>query len=238
MASPRIPFGPEWTRELSLADGTQVTIRAVRPEDRRELHDGILELSPAARTRRFFTSAFEPTEAALRYLTEVDQENHVAIGAVVASLDLKEERGVGIARFVRLADEPTVAEAAITVLDAYQGRGIGKVLLKELARIAYGKGIRRFRAEVLAENTAMLALLGEVGVTLRTEETTDATRVIDVALRSKRTPLEKLLKIAALAMKFSFFSSASAPAKSNAPEAGAEGEADGDEQAESRDRSP
>jgi len=74
---------------------------------------------------------------------------------------------VGIARFIRLKDDPAVAEAAVTVVDHMQRRGLGKLLVSALAQAARERGITRFRAEVLRTNEAMLALLRELDETAR-----------------------------------------------------------------------
>lgn len=104
----------------------------------------------------------------LRYLTEVDGRDHVAWAA------LDEERpglpGMGVARYARLPDEPEVAEAAITVVDAYQGRGLGTVLLGVLAGTARDHRITTFCNYVLADNEAMIRLLDELGAELVPEE--------------------------------------------------------------------
>jgi len=157
------PFGPEWRLERTLRDGTLLTLRPVVPEDRAEVARAIAHLSPETRMRRFLTAVVEPSESVLRYLTCVDQKDHVAIAATVPSPDLKEEHGVGIARFVRLKDDHEAAEAAITVVDEWQHRGVGRELLTALARVAWSLGVRRFRAEVLASNLPIRAILEQVG---------------------------------------------------------------------------
>lgn len=154
---------PSWRVTRTLRDGSVVTIRPVVPEDREELRRGLMELSPESRYRRFLHGSAVPTEALLDYLTKVDQENHVALGATITSPDLKTERGVGIARFIRLDSRPDVAEAAVTVIDDMHRRGVGTALLRELLRAARCRGIKRIRAEVLAENGPMRAILERAG---------------------------------------------------------------------------
>ncbi len=161
-----------WCVVRALRDGTQVTLRPLGPEDREGLRDAFRELSPETRYMRFFSVVTEPSEAVLRYLTEVDQRDHVAIAAIATTPDLKSERGVGVARFVRVKGEPHVAEAAVTVIGEYQRRGLGAVLLIELTRAAIARGIRVFRGEVLSSNTAMLAILHAVGAKLEPSDDT------------------------------------------------------------------
>jgi GNAT superfamily N-acetyltransferase len=111
--------------------------------------------------RRFFTPTFYPSDETLRYLTHVDGEQHMALGAVDCTRD--GFPGVGAARYVRLAEEPAVAEAAVVVLDAYQQRGIGSLLIAALSRYAAAHNVERFRGFVLAENRPFLAFLRDLG---------------------------------------------------------------------------
>lgn len=159
--------------EHRLADGTRILVRPIQPEDAGELRRVFSQLSPVTRERRFLGAIDALSDAALRYLTHVDQENHVALVATTDSLDMKSERGLGVARFIRLADDPEAAEAAITVADDMQHRGVGGCLLRELAQIAHAKGVRRFRGEILASNDPMRHLMEKFGASLvRTESDT------------------------------------------------------------------
>src|SRR5262249_51983006 len=115
--------GPDFLEEHILADGLHVTLRHIRPSDAPELRAGFHRLSPESRYRGFFSGVTELSDEMLRYLTEVDGVDHVAIVAVGVSPDLKHEAGYGVARFVRRKDEAHVAEAAITVLDEMQHKG-------------------------------------------------------------------------------------------------------------------
>jgi GNAT superfamily N-acetyltransferase len=103
----------------------------------------------------------------LHYLTELDHRDHMAWGAVDPADP--DERGLGIARYVRLPDEPEVAEAAVAVIDEFQTRGLGTILLGVLSRSAMENGIRTFRAYVLEENAPMLGIIRDLGAVLRPE---------------------------------------------------------------------
>jgi acetyltransferase len=141
---------------VRLADGTRVVIRPIRPADRRLLEHSRDRFSDESMRRRFLAPKPRLTSSELRYLTEVDGEDHYAVVAVPLD-DL--ETIVGVGRFVRLADEPGAAEAAIIVADYVQGKGLGKRLAHELADAARDRGIRRFRASMLSDNRAALALM-------------------------------------------------------------------------------
>ncbi len=176
-----VPEGPS-SREHVLPSGERVEVRSIRPSDKEPLRDEFKRLSPESRYRRFFTDKAELKDETLRYLTEVDGEDHVALVAIVPSLDLKSERGVGVARFIRLEGAPDVAEAAITVVDDMQRKGIGRVLLEELTRTALAHGVRKFRGEILAENVPMRRILEEAGAEVR--DGAEGTLVFDVPLES------------------------------------------------------
>lgn len=148
---------------VPLRDGSRALIRSIRPEDRGPLQAGFAQLSDRSRYLRFHTFMASLSEAQLRYLTEVDQRDHVAFVAVAAD---DESRGLGVARYVKL-DDPGVAEAAVTVIDEFQGLGLGTLLLAALARHAVSNGVRTFRNYVLAENSGMLQLFSDLGATRR-----------------------------------------------------------------------
>lgn len=145
-------------------DGTTpITIRPICAEDRAELRDGFKKLSPLSRYQRFFSDIHELTDAQLDYLTNVDGVNHVALVASVPTADLALEKGLGVARFVRLPDEPDVAEVALTVVDDAQRKGLGTALLSALIAAARERGIHRFRMQILTMNGSMLGLLSHCG---------------------------------------------------------------------------
>jgi RimJ/RimL family protein N-acetyltransferase len=164
--------------ETTLRDGTRVRIRQVEPDDREDLVEGFDKLSTRSRYLRFHSAIEELSPAQLDYLTQVDQVDHVAWVAI--DLDDPSEPGIGVARFVRLDDEPQVAEAAVTVLDAYQGRGLGTLLLQVLASAARARDIDVFRAYVLGDNRRMLSVLDRLGPTSRARQ--DGVYQIDVDL--------------------------------------------------------
>ncbi len=123
---------------------------------------GFAKLSTESRYRRFFTAMPHLPERMLDRLVATDDWNHVAIGAEVASDDPAAAEGLGVARFVRLADAPEVAEVAVAVIDAKQGLGLGHLLLRALVEAARERGIRRFRAMLLSENAPARGLLKDL----------------------------------------------------------------------------
>ena len=145
-------------RPVVLRDGSAVLIRPVRRADARLLADGFARLSARSRRLRFLSPKQELSPAELGYFTDVYLHNHEALGA----LDHADGRGVGIARYIRDAADPQAAEIAVTVIDDWQGRGLGTELMAQLAERARSEGIRRFTALVAADNPAMARLLRNV----------------------------------------------------------------------------
>jgi GNAT superfamily N-acetyltransferase len=172
--------GPDLRQEHRLPDGARVVLRHIRPSDAAELRRVFERLSPESRYRRFFGGVSELSDAALRYLTDVDGVDHVALVATGESPDLKAEPGLGVARFVRLPGEPAVAEAAVTVVDDAQRKGLGRLLATSLADAARERGIHTFRADVLADNEPMVAFMREAGA--RAHGTVDGVTTFDIPL--------------------------------------------------------
>lgn len=145
-----------------LRDGSTVLIRQVRGTDAPLLADGFARLSPRSRQLRFLGPKTMLPDAELRYLTEVDHHDHEAIGALSAA----DGCGVGIARYVRDAHDPQAAEIAVTIVDDWQGRGLGAELLSRLSDLARQAGIHRFTALVATDNAASAGLLRNLGACL------------------------------------------------------------------------
>lgn len=146
---------------VTLADGGRFLVRPLLPSDRDELAQRYLELSPDARRLRFFNAPDHLSERLLDYLMDVDGEDRCAV--VAFALDDDTTPGVGLARYVRSREEPDCAEAAVTVLDRYQNRGIATMLLHRLVELARSNGISTFTASVMWENRHLLDGLRSFG---------------------------------------------------------------------------
>ncbi len=179
----------------TLRDRSRVLIGRVTPDDVPTLADGFARLSEESRRLRFLTSKPNLTQAELRYLTEVDGHNHEALGAI----DPETGRGVGIARYVRDVHNPTRAEAAVTVADDWQRRGLGKVLLARLADRARAEGITHFTALVASDNAGMKALVQRLGYPVEITQIRGGTFLYEVELggRGLGSQLEQALRAAA-----------------------------------------
>jgi RimJ/RimL family protein N-acetyltransferase len=165
-----------------LRDGSEVLIRPVQGTDAPLLADGFTRLSARSRQMRFLRTKNELSPAELRYFTEIDHHDHEALGAV----DRANGRGVGVARYVRSAQDARSAEIAVTVVDEWQGRGLGTELLAQLSERACEEGIRKFTALVAADNVAVAGLARSVGAELVRRE--PAALVYEVPLAPREEP--------------------------------------------------
>lgn len=147
-------------RELLLTkDGTPFLIRVLRPEDKQKLVEGFQRLSPESRYRRFFSPKNQLTPGDLLFFTEFDGINHFALGAALLDKSGQEGDGIGVARFIRLAEQSPVAEFAIAVVDSMQRQGIGLQLSERLLAAAQERGVERFVCDILADNEAARELI-------------------------------------------------------------------------------
>lgn len=159
-----------------LRDGRRVRVRPIRPADKAGLEAGLARMSPRSRYLRFHRVVERLSDAELRYLTEIDPRQHSAW--VALSLDEPGEPGVGVIRYVRDAVDRRVAEVAITIVDDYQGVGLGRLLLETLLVSALLNGIQHLKAYVLPENEAALRLFR--GVAGRAGRLEDGVVVFDI----------------------------------------------------------
>jgi GNAT superfamily N-acetyltransferase len=154
-----------------LRDGRQVEIRALRPDDKDDMLAAIGRTGSQSLQRRFFVSKRGFSEREIAFFTKIDFDKHVALVA------LAEEDGhkaiVGGGRYV--VTDPGTAEMAFTVIDDYQGQGLGTLLMRHLAVVAREAGLKELIAEVLPENTAMRKVFDKFGFQAR--RSTDPTLV-------------------------------------------------------------
>jgi len=146
--------------------GAVVTIRAIRPDDGARIVRAFQALEPRSVYLRFFSPKGELSAEEIRRVTEPDPARQAALVATVPTGDL-DEIIVALGEYV---GSGASADIAFAVEDDYQGRGIASRLLQQLVRIAREKGISRFEADVLAENTPMLKVFRHSGLPITESE--------------------------------------------------------------------
>jgi acetyltransferase len=172
LAEDAVPRGPsqghpsELPHSHRLFDGSQVTVRPIRAEDRVMEAEFTRHLSGESRYKRFMTSVAELPESKLKYLTDVDYVHHVALVATVVREGKEVE--VGVARYV-VDPGGTGCEFAIVVDDAWQGSGIAGILMADLMNAARARGLTDMEGIVLGTNHRMLKFARQLGFALHRE---------------------------------------------------------------------
>lgn len=163
----------------TLKDGSKVTIRTIRPDDKDRLVKAFLALEPQTIRLRFFFAKRSLTDADLRRLQKMDYEHHVGLAATVQNAS--EEVIIGFGEYVARDQS---AEIAFVVEEDWQGRGIASRLLQHLIGIARERGVLQFEAEVLKENGPMLAVFRHSGLPM-TAHSGDDTVLVTLFLRAE-----------------------------------------------------
>ena len=143
---------------IPLRDGSVARLRPMTPEDRALLVEGLGRMSEQSRFARFGSGISRLSDAELRYLTEVDQVTHVAWGALIDDVP------AGVGRYI--LGEDGVAEIAVTVVDEFQRRGLGRALFDALVASARASGIEEFRFSIQPWNRDVVRMFPGVDVIL------------------------------------------------------------------------
>lgn len=150
------PYPAELERDVTLRDGTTLRLRPIRPDDAPRLVDYYGRLSAHTAYQRFFTVMKRLPPDWARLHSAVDYRTQLALVAERGPREQPEL--IAVARY-EPTEEPNTVEVAFVVLDGWQGKGLGTIMLDELLAAAAARGIKRFRAYVLADNLRMLDLL-------------------------------------------------------------------------------
>jgi GNAT superfamily N-acetyltransferase len=159
-----------YTAVERLRDRRDIVIRALAPTDREALRVAVGKVGPQSLYRRFFGFKRQFSEKEVDYYVNVDFDHHVALVAVI------DQEIVGAGRYIR--GEPGQAEIALAVTDAWQGKGVGALLVKHLFMLARAQGLKHMHADVLAENTSMLKVFAHAGVSLKTSSRSGVVHVV------------------------------------------------------------
>ena len=177
-----------------LRDGSHVRVRQGHRSDKELLRRGFERLSPESRYRRFLASMPELSEAMVRYLVEVDHHDHEAIIA----LDEEAGEGIGVVRYFRITGRRDTAEFAVTVIDDWQRRGLGTLLLEVISARAREEGITTFTALMLASNQEMMEVLNSLGPVRIVDRDAGTVEIeMPIPVVGLSPALGKLLRIAA-----------------------------------------
>lgn len=152
-------FDQSYCESFTLPGGGAMRLRLVRPEDRDGLLKAFEQLSMETRVQRWFYPKIRLSEQEIDALVSPADDDHGAIVAIELDADGNEKAGIGMARFVRSKDSPDTAEIAITIVDDWQGLGIGRILLHRLLAMISERGIPFVDGRLQAENRRMHHLL-------------------------------------------------------------------------------
>jgi acetyltransferase len=151
------PF--EAIENVELKDGSEVTIRPIRPEDAPLLQAGFSRLSPESIYLRFLETFNQLTDKQARDFSTVDYHKRMALVAEI--IEDGQDSLIGVARYAIV--EPGVAESAIVVIDEYQSLGLGTILLDRLVKYARTQGVRAFLATVHFTNARIMRFIKRSG---------------------------------------------------------------------------
>jgi GNAT superfamily N-acetyltransferase len=178
---------------VELRDGSCVRVRKVRADDRPLFVSGFSRLGPESRYRRFLFHKKLLRDDELDFLTQLDHRDHEAIGAI----DEATGCGVGVARMVREGDGRSSAEAAVAVVDDWQGRGLGGLLLDRLTARARELGVERFTATLFTDSRSMMALFERLGCVQRRRHGNVVAIEVDLPVERAHGGLRDALRSAA-----------------------------------------
>ena len=168
-----VPGATNYSATEILRNGQRIEIRALRPHDRDDFIAAVSRTSSQSLYRRFFSVRRHFTETETAFYLNVDFVNHVALVALVE--ENSRPTIIGGGRYVVV--QPGQAEIGFTVLDKYQGQGIGAALLRHLAAIARQAGLHELIAHVLPDNRAMLKVFEKSGLKYNARRDADAVHV-------------------------------------------------------------
>jgi acetyltransferase len=157
------PYPSHLKTGFQAKDGSQVTIRPIKPEDLRMEQEFVKALSPESRYMRFMNTIREVSPAQLIRLTQIDYDREMAFVATIDEVGVEKE--IGVVRYATNPDGES-CEFAIVVADDWQGKGLARRLMGTLIDTARSGGLRYMHGDFLAENSRMLAFVASLGFVL------------------------------------------------------------------------
>lgn len=174
---PRMKDGTPYQMHLCVAGGGH----GDQQQMKQQIANAVECMSVQSRWLRFAAPIIRLSESQLDYLTDFDNSDRVAWCATIHTPE--GDKGIGLARYTRLKDKAGVAEFAVTVVDGFQGQGIGFELLKRLVETAKANRIAVLRGYILPSNKGMLGLCKKLGAVVGREDA--STLVADIPLLKK-----------------------------------------------------
>jgi acetyltransferase len=174
------PYPTHFVKKIQLNDGTDITIRPIRPEDAEMEAKFVRELSNEAKYFRFMNSFHELSQEMLVRFTQIDYHNEMALIAV--KTDSQGEEQIGVARYSTNVDK-TSCEFALVVSDKWQSRGIAHHLMKDLMEIARDRNLKTMEGQVLRENSKMLELVASLGFQVRNDAEDNTIKQVEARLQ-------------------------------------------------------
>ncbi len=158
------PYPASLVTPLKSADGVEMVLRPIRPEDEPLERELLATLSEESRRTRFFSSFKNVTHEWLVLFCNIDYDRHIAMVAEIK--ENGERKIIGVARLILNPDFDS-GEIAVLVHDRFQRKGVGEELMKSVIEIGKSKGLREIYGEVLMENEKMLGLFRKLGFTTK-----------------------------------------------------------------------
>jgi len=172
--------GTPYQIQLCVEPGTQHSPEFLKEQ----ITDALDHMSIQSRWLRFASPINSLTDEQLDYLVDLDGKDRAAWCASISAND--DERGIGLARYIKLKDENNVAEFALTLVDEFQGQGIGYVLLKQLLKTARNNHLKKLRGYVLPSNKHMLSLCQRFDASFYTDDASFVIVDIPITMNSGR----------------------------------------------------
>jgi RimJ/RimL family protein N-acetyltransferase len=167
----------DYRADGKLKDGTEVRIRPIRASDAPAIAAGFEHFGADSRHQRFFSAKTAVTAAELERLTHPELENAFRLVAEVRGGSEAGRLIGGASCVVDAETDPQRGEIAFSVIDPFQDKGLGTLLLRHLVALAHARGVTRFVASVMGDNKRMMAVFEKSGLPMEQREDRDAVRV-------------------------------------------------------------
>jgi acetyltransferase len=169
------PYPTHLVKTMQLADGTDIIVRPIRPEDAEFEQEFVHKLSEESRYFRFMNSIQELSQPMLAQFTQIDYSREMALIALTEEQDKEVE--VGVTRY-NINPDGESCEFALVVADQIRGKGLGRILMIALMDIARSKGLKVIEGEVLSNNVSMLKLMERLDFTILANPEDDSVKTV------------------------------------------------------------